>query len=295
MSDFRTLDDGDFAGKRVLVRVDLNVPVADGKVTDATRIERIAPTIAELSGKGAKVILLAHFGRPKGGPIARILAGADRRRGRRGARPAGRLCRGLRRRRGGKRRCGHGRMATSCSWKTPASTRARRRTIRTSPSALAANRRHLRQRRLLRRAPRACLDRGAGASAAGLCRPHHAGRARGAGKGRSATRPRRSSPSSAAPRCRPRSTCLMNLVAQGRRAGHRRRHGQHLPRRARHRCRQVAVRARSGRDRQADHDRGGRSRLRHHPAGRRRRRARNSRRARASETVAIDARAGRCA
>jgi len=64
---FKTLDDiGSIAGKRVLVRVDLNVPMADGKVTDATRIERVGPTIAELSGKGAKVILLAHFGRPKG-------------------------------------------------------------------------------------------------------------------------------------------------------------------------------------------------------------------------------------
>ncbi|WP_265516292.1 phosphoglycerate kinase [Nitratireductor luteus] len=79
MADFRTLDDlGDIAGKRVLVRVDLNVPMKDGVVTDATRIERIAPTLAELSGKGAKVILLAHFGRPKGkrdpeaslGPVA---------------------------------------------------------------------------------------------------------------------------------------------------------------------------------------------------------------------------------
>jgi phosphoglycerate kinase len=66
MSDFRTLDDGDFAGKRVLLRVDLNVPVKDGKVTDATRIERVVPTIRELSDDGAKVILLAHFGRPKG-------------------------------------------------------------------------------------------------------------------------------------------------------------------------------------------------------------------------------------
>ncbi|MER8635127.1 MULTISPECIES: phosphoglycerate kinase [unclassified Mesorhizobium] len=71
MAGFKTLDDiGNISGKRVLVRVDLNVPVAEGKVTDATRIERIAPTIAELSGKGAKVILLAHFGRPKDGPAA---------------------------------------------------------------------------------------------------------------------------------------------------------------------------------------------------------------------------------
>ncbi|TCR91654.1 phosphoglycerate kinase [Rhizobium sp. BK376] len=69
MPAFKTLDDlTDIAGKRVLVRVDLNVPVKDGKVTDATRIERVAPTILELADKGAKVILLAHFGRPKDGP-----------------------------------------------------------------------------------------------------------------------------------------------------------------------------------------------------------------------------------
>ncbi len=69
MPSFKTLDDlNDIAGKRVLVRVDLNVPMKDGKVTDTTRIERVAPTILELAGKGAKVILLAHFGRPKDGP-----------------------------------------------------------------------------------------------------------------------------------------------------------------------------------------------------------------------------------
>jgi phosphoglycerate kinase len=67
MSRFRTLDDaGDLRGKRVLLRVDLNVPVKDGEVTDATRIERVAPTIRELSDRGAKVALLAHFERPKG-------------------------------------------------------------------------------------------------------------------------------------------------------------------------------------------------------------------------------------
>ena len=69
MAGFKTLDQiGDIKGKRVLVRVDLNVPTADGKVTDTTRIERVAPTIKELSDKGARVVLLAHFGRPKGGP-----------------------------------------------------------------------------------------------------------------------------------------------------------------------------------------------------------------------------------
>ena len=67
MPAFKTLDDlTDVSGKRVLLRVDLNVPVKDGKVTDTTRIERVAPTIMELSVKGARVILLAHFGRPKG-------------------------------------------------------------------------------------------------------------------------------------------------------------------------------------------------------------------------------------
>lgn len=70
---FKTLDDlTDIAGKRVLVRVDLNVPMDGGKVTDTTRIERVLPTIRELSGKGAKVILLAHFGRPKGERVAEM-------------------------------------------------------------------------------------------------------------------------------------------------------------------------------------------------------------------------------
>jgi len=66
MKQFRTLDDVDVKGKRVLLRVDLNVPMENGRVTDATRLERIAPTITEISSKGGKVILLAHFGRPKG-------------------------------------------------------------------------------------------------------------------------------------------------------------------------------------------------------------------------------------
>jgi len=66
MQSFRSLDDADVKGKRVLVRVDLNVPMQDGKVSDATRIEEIAPTITEIAEKGGKVILLSHFGRPKG-------------------------------------------------------------------------------------------------------------------------------------------------------------------------------------------------------------------------------------
>ncbi len=63
---FRTLDSLDAQGKRVLLRADLNVPVRDGKITDLTRIERLSPTIRELSDKGAKVIVCSHFDRPKG-------------------------------------------------------------------------------------------------------------------------------------------------------------------------------------------------------------------------------------
>ena len=68
MAQFRTLDDVDVKNKRVLVRVDLNVPMDGGRVSDTTRLERIADTLTEIADKGGKVILLAHFGRPKGGP-----------------------------------------------------------------------------------------------------------------------------------------------------------------------------------------------------------------------------------
>ncbi len=78
---FRTLDNLDVAGKCVLLRADLNVPVRDGKITDLTRIERLTPTIRELVSKGAKVIVCSHFDRPKGkrvpemslGPVATAL------------------------------------------------------------------------------------------------------------------------------------------------------------------------------------------------------------------------------
>jgi phosphoglycerate kinase len=86
MPRFHTLDDLDVAGKRVLLRADLNVPVKDGKVSDATRIERLAPTIEALIAKGARVVVLSHFGRPKGpdtenslrpmvGPLSRAIGG----------------------------------------------------------------------------------------------------------------------------------------------------------------------------------------------------------------------------
>jgi len=70
MSTFKTIDDLDVAGKRVLVRADLNVPMADGRVTDTTRIDRIVRTVIEIADKGGKAILLAHFGRPKGAVVA---------------------------------------------------------------------------------------------------------------------------------------------------------------------------------------------------------------------------------
>jgi phosphoglycerate kinase len=89
MAAFRTLDDLDVAGRTVLVRLDLNVPMQDGEVSDATRIERSVPTVKELSDKGAKVVVLAHFGRPKGkreaamslaplaAPLGQALGGID--------------------------------------------------------------------------------------------------------------------------------------------------------------------------------------------------------------------------
>lgn len=67
MPNFLTLDDIEVRGKRVLLRADLNVPVRNGVVTDTTRIERLAPTIRELADKGAKVVVLSHFGRPEHG------------------------------------------------------------------------------------------------------------------------------------------------------------------------------------------------------------------------------------
>ncbi len=81
MSHFTTLDKANFDGQRVLVRVDLNVPLEHGVVSDATRIDRVLPTIRDIAAGGGKVILLAHFGRPKGRdlheslkPIAAVLS-----------------------------------------------------------------------------------------------------------------------------------------------------------------------------------------------------------------------------
>lgn len=84
MAKFATLDDLDVAGKRVLLRLDLNVPMKNGEVTDATRIERAVPTVTELADNGARVVIMSHFGRPKGkvvpdmslGPVVAPLSAA---------------------------------------------------------------------------------------------------------------------------------------------------------------------------------------------------------------------------
>ena len=66
LDSLKTLDDVDVAGKRVLLRADLNVPMADGKVSDTTRLERIRPTLNVLASRGARIVIISHFGRPKG-------------------------------------------------------------------------------------------------------------------------------------------------------------------------------------------------------------------------------------
>lgn len=68
LDKLKTTDGIDVAGKRVIVRADLNVPVKEGKITDATRLARVAPGLKSLSDRGAKVIVISHFGRPKNGP-----------------------------------------------------------------------------------------------------------------------------------------------------------------------------------------------------------------------------------
>ena len=75
---WKTLDDIDLGGKVVLTRVDLNVPMEDGRVTDATRIERIKPTVDDILSKGGKPVLMAHFGRPKGAVVPEMSLGQIR-------------------------------------------------------------------------------------------------------------------------------------------------------------------------------------------------------------------------
>ena len=175
MPAFRTLDEADVKGRRVLVRVDFNVPMQDGRVTDATRIERAATTLEELALREAKVVVLSHFGRPKGKPersmslaplckpLSEALGGADvrfapdcvgdltARGGRRAAR-----------RRGGAAR-------------EPALPRRREGRPGLRQPAGEPGLRPLRQRRLLGLPPGARLGYRLGRAPAGLRRPADAG------------------------------------------------------------------------------------------------------------------------
>ena len=240
---FRTLDDADVKGKRVLVRVDLNVPMHDGKVTDASRIERNAPTIIELADRGGKVILLSHYGRPKGRDPEGV-ARARRCRGRAHHRPPDRLCRRLHRpgRRSGGRRLM--RPATFFAWRTPASTRARKRTIRRSRRRWRSSATFMSTTRSRSRTARTRPWKRSRI----CCRPMP-GRAMQAeleALERALHAPQR--PVAAivgGAKISTKLELLGNLLNARRYADHRRRHGQHLPRRAGQGRRQIAVRKRS--------------------------------------------------
>ena len=243
MAAFRTLDDaGDLKGKRVLLRVDLNVPVKDGAVTDATRIERVAPTIKELSDRGAKVALLAHFERPKGKRVPELSLAPIAPGGRRSDRPAGRLRRRLHRA-GGRGGSGEARRRRHrAPGKHPLPCRARRRTIPAFAAALAkvgdvyvndafsaAHRAH--------------------ASTEGVAHllPAYAGRAMQEELEALEKALSQSEPPGARHRRRRQDLHQAGAARQshpqGGRAGHRRRHGEHVPCRQGRRDRQVAERA----------------------------------------------------
>ena len=228
MSSFRTLDSADVRGKRVLLRVDLNVPMENGRVSDATRIERVLPTIREIADKGGKVILLAHFGRPKGGPdeanslrpVAAAVADLY-------GRPVGFAADCI----------GPVAEAAVASLKDGdvlllENTRFHKRRgeerSRLRRGARQA-RRPLRQRRVLRRPPRARLDRRRRAQAARLRGPRDAGRTRRADAGA-----RQSLATGRGDRRRRQGFDQARSARQsrqeGRHADHRRRHGEHVPR-----------------------------------------------------------------
>ena len=124
----KTIRDIDVKGKRVLVRVDFNVPIKDGKITDDTRIRAALPTIQYLLEHGAAVILMSHLGRPKDGPDPKYsMKPTAERLGELLGRPVEFVAGdgGAAGRSGGRRRSSR---ARSWCWRTPASTRARPRT-----------------------------------------------------------------------------------------------------------------------------------------------------------------------
>ena len=245
MTAFKSLDDIEVAGKRVLVRVDLNVPMREGAVGDATRIDRVAPTLSELAERGARVIVASHFGRPKGKPVAAMSLSPL-------AEPLSHALGGL-----------PVQFVSDCIGEQAEAAVAALapgdvallENLRFHPGeeandpafadALARARRFLRQRCILRCASRPCLhDRRGGASAERGGAPH-AGRAGGARQGvagaRAAGRRRRRRRQSLDQARGPRQP-----DPPGRPPRHRRRHGQHLPPRARGRRGRIAPRARPG-------------------------------------------------
>ena len=245
---FRTLDGVEVAGKRVLLRADLNVPVRDGRITDLTRIERLSPTIRELSDKGAQGHRVQPF-RPaerqaRPGDVA-------------GARWPPRSARCLGTQVAFADDCigpaaqqavaalPNGDVLVLENTRFHAGEEAQRSRLRRRPGRAG---RPLRQRRVLRRAPRARQHRGRGPSAARLRRPPDAGRTRGAG--RRARQP--AAPGDGDRRRRQgvhQAGTARQPGRQGGRAGDRRRDGQHVPRRAGHRGRQLVAGSRHARHR----------------------------------------------
>ena len=206
-TSFKTLDDVDVSGKRVLLRVDLNVPMEDGRVTDATRIERVAADHPRDRRQGRQGDPALAFRPAQGRANAKDFAAAGRRGGRRAARaarwpspsdcigaPAAQAVAAMK----------DGDVLLPRKHPLPQGRGEERPGLRRRTRRA---RRYFCQRRLLGGASRPRLDRGARAQAAGLRRPRHAGRARGAEQGAGHPRSARCWRSSAAPRFRPSSIC----------------------------------------------------------------------------------------
>ena len=267
MSRFNTLDMADLNGKRVLVRVDLNVPMENGRVTDTTRIERILPTIREISDKGGRVVLLAHFDRPKGKVVPEMsLAGVVSTLAEMLGRPVA--------------------FGTDCIGPM---AEAAVRALKDGDVVLLENTRfHKGEEENDTEFAKALAANGdiyvndafsaahrAHASTEGIAQllPSYAGRtmqaeldALEAGLG-NPQRPVVAIVGGA--KVSTKLDLLANLVDKGRCAGHRRRHGQHLPCGQGGRCRQIAVRARPRRNRPRNPRQGGKGRLHGHSARRR--------------------------